>query len=46
MLVEVNIGREENKSGVIPEQLEELLCQIVDLEGNFGKRTYGYTANL
>lgn len=33
VLVEVNIGREENKSGVIPEQLDELLCQIVDLKG-------------
>lgn len=30
VLVEVNIGREENKSGVMPEQLEELLCQIRD----------------
>lgn len=33
VLVEVNIGREENKSGVVPEQLDELLCQIADLEG-------------
>ena len=33
ILVEVNIGREENKSGVVPEQLDELLCQIADLEG-------------
>ncbi|MEE1219374.1 MAG: YggS family pyridoxal phosphate-dependent enzyme [Ruminococcus sp.] len=32
VLVEVNIGREENKSGVYPEQLEELLCQIAQLD--------------
>lgn len=30
-LIEVNIGQEENKSGVIPEKLEELLYQIKDL---------------
>lgn len=28
ILVEVNIGGEENKSGVEPEKLEELLCEI------------------
>ena len=28
-----HIGREENKSGVMPEQLEELLCQIAELDG-------------
>ena len=28
ILIEVNIGREENKSGVMPEQLDELLCQL------------------
>lgn len=33
ILVEVNIGREENKSGVFPENLEELLCQIAQLDG-------------
>ena len=33
VLVEVNIGKEENKSGVFPEQLEELLCQISLLDG-------------
>ncbi len=33
ILVEVNIGREENKSGVFEENLEELLCQISGLEG-------------
>lgn len=33
ILVEVNIGREENKSGVLPENLEELLNQISVLEG-------------
>ena len=33
ILVEVNIGREENKSGVFEENLEELLCQIAPLEG-------------
>lgn len=31
ILVEVNIGREENKSGVIPEALTELLYEIKDL---------------
>ena len=31
ILLEVNIGREENKSGVLPEQLEELLYQIKDI---------------
>ena len=33
ILVEVNIGREENKSGVFEENLEELLCQISELKG-------------
>ena len=31
ILVEVNIGREENKSGVIPEALTDLLYEIKDL---------------
>ena len=31
VLLEVNIGREENKSGVMPEQLEDLLYQIKDI---------------
>ncbi len=31
ILIEVNIGREENKSGVYPEKLEELLYQISEL---------------
>ena len=33
ILIEVNIGREENKSGVMPEKLEELLREISDFEG-------------
>ncbi len=33
ILIEVNIGREENKSGVLPEQLEDLLCQVAELDG-------------
>ncbi len=33
ILIEVNIGKEENKSGVYPENLEELLCQISEIEG-------------
>ena len=33
ILVEVNIGREENKSGVFAETLEELLAQLAPLEG-------------
>ena len=32
MLVEVNIGKEENKSGIFPEQLDELLQQVAQLE--------------
>ena len=31
ILIDVNVGREENKSGVMPEYLEELLCQIAEL---------------
>ena len=31
ILLEVNVGREENKSGVLPEMLDELLCQIKDI---------------
>ena len=31
ILLEVNIGREENKSGVMPERLPELLDQIKDI---------------
>lgn len=31
LLVEVNIGKEENKSGIFPEQLEELLQNIAPL---------------
>lgn len=33
ILVEVNIGNEENKSGVKPELLEDLLYKIAELEG-------------
>lgn len=32
ILIEVNIGKEENKSGVMPEQLEELLCEVAQLD--------------
>ncbi len=31
VLIEVNVGREENKSGVLPENLEDLLYQIAEL---------------
>ena len=31
ILVEVNVGREENKSGVLPEALDDLLCQIAEI---------------
>lgn len=31
ILIEVNIGREENKSGVLPESLESLIVQIAQL---------------
>ena len=33
VLIEVNIGREENKSGVLEENLEELIAQTASLEG-------------
>ena len=33
ILVEVNIGKEENKSGVFEENLEELLTQIAQIHG-------------
>lgn len=33
VLVEVNIGKEENKSGVLPEMLEELLNNISNFKG-------------
>ena len=33
ILLEVNIGKEESKSGVFPEQLEELCCAVSQLEG-------------
>ncbi len=32
ILVEVNVGREDSKSGIYIEQLEELLCEISQLE--------------
>lgn len=32
ILVEVNVGREESKSGIYIENLEELLCQIAQLD--------------
>ncbi len=35
ILVEVNIGREENKSGVMPEGLDELLGRIGEIDGIF-----------
>ncbi|MBQ9832274.1 MAG: YggS family pyridoxal phosphate-dependent enzyme [Clostridia bacterium] len=37
ILIEVNIGREEQKGGVMPEQLCELLSQIQELPGIFVK---------
>lgn len=37
ILVEVNIGREENKSGVMPEALGELIDEIKDIDGIFIK---------
>lgn len=33
ILIEVNIGKEENKSGVMPENLEELLYETASLDG-------------
>lgn len=37
ILVEVNIGKEENKSGVMPELLEDLLYEIKDLPNIYVK---------
>ena len=31
ILLEVNVGREENKSGVLPEMLDDLLAQVKDI---------------
>ena len=33
ILLEVNIGREENKSGFLKEELDEAICQIAQIEG-------------
>lgn len=33
VLIEVNIGKEESKSGIFAEGLEELLCQTAELDG-------------
>ena len=33
VLVEVNIGREQNKSGVMPEAAHELICKISEFDG-------------
>lgn len=32
ILLEVNIGKEESKSGVFPERLQELCCQVSELD--------------
>ncbi|MGN1466822.1 MAG: YggS family pyridoxal phosphate-dependent enzyme [Ruminococcus sp.] len=37
ILVEVNIGREENKSGVMPEQVEDLLWEISKMDNIYVK---------
>lgn len=46
ILLEVNIGGEENKSGVLPEGLEELISQIREIGGNFYPRIDGNSAHL
>ena len=33
ILVEVNIGREENKSGIMEEQADEILAEIAEFDG-------------
>ncbi|MGN1124217.1 MAG: YggS family pyridoxal phosphate-dependent enzyme [Eubacterium sp.] len=33
VLIEVNVGKEESKSGIFIEQLEELICEVSLLEG-------------
>ena len=30
VLVEINVGREENKSGIMPEQAEEFMSYVKD----------------
>ena len=37
ILIEVNIGREENKSGVMPEALDELIGKVSEIDGIFVK---------
>lgn len=37
ILIEVNIGGEENKSGVAPEKLSETICEISEIDGVFIK---------
>ena len=32
VLIEVNIGREESKSGVFPDRLDELLCEVSEFK--------------
>ena len=46
ILVEVNIGREENKSGVLPEALSELLEQAARSAGASRARPDGHPAGL
>ncbi len=33
VLCEINIGREENKGGIMPEETEEFVCQLLETEG-------------
>lgn len=33
ILLEVNIGREESKSGFLPEEVEDAVCQIAQIDG-------------
>ena len=41
VLIEVNIGREENKSGVLPEGLIQLVEEVSHTSGNFRPRVDG-----
>ncbi|MBE6827271.1 MAG: YggS family pyridoxal phosphate-dependent enzyme [Ruminococcaceae bacterium] len=33
VLIEINIGREESKTGFMPEEAEEKICEIAEIEG-------------
>lgn len=46
VLLEVNIGGEESKTGMAPAELEETACAIAANAGHSGLRSHGDTAHL